>query len=148
MSFCINCGTELPDDSIFCHKCGAKISNKSPHQFDPVSTRNEKVCKACGQKMPSDAFYCFNCGESFEKPVYIFDRTDIQQSHYEHMGQWRNKWISLLLCVLFGWLGIHRFYEKRIGSGILYLFSFGIFGIGWIFDIFRLAFSPNPYLIR
>ncbi len=31
--------------------------------------------------------------------------------------------------------------------GILYLLTWGIFGIGWIIDIFVLLFKPNPYYV-
>jgi len=36
--------------------------------------------------------------------------------------------------LLGGWFGLHKFMEKKIGLGILYLLTFGIFGIGWIID--------------
>ena len=41
---------------------------------------------------------------------------------------------GLFLGVFFGWAGGYRFYKKQIGLGILYLFTFGLFGIGWIID--------------
>jgi len=41
----------------------------------------------------------------------------------------------LVITVLVGWLGIHRFYRGQIGLGILYLLTAGILGIGWIIDI-------------
>lgn len=41
----------------------------------------------------------------------------------------------LILTILLGWMGAHRFYLKQYGSGILYLFTMGIAGIGWIIDI-------------
>lgn len=46
--------------------------------------------------------------------------------------------LELLLCVFFGWAGGHKFYKKKIFSGILYLLTFGLFGIGWIIDIILL----------
>lgn len=41
---------------------------------------------------------------------------------------------DFLLCLFLGWLGVHKFKEKRLGMGVLYLFTFGLFGIGWIYD--------------
>jgi TM2 domain-containing membrane protein YozV len=32
--------------------------------------------------------------------------------------------------------GLNRFYVGKIGSGLLYLFTFGLFGIGTIYDLF------------
>ena len=36
-----------------------------------------------------------------------------------------NKWIALALCILLGNLGLHRFYEGKIWTGILWLFEGG-----------------------
>ncbi len=52
----------------------------------------------------------------------------------------KNKWVALLLCFLFGPLGVHRFYEGKIGTGILYLLTFGFFGIGVLIDFFKILF--------
>ena len=50
---------------------------------------------------------------------------------------WTAEWTDFVICLLFGWLGVHKFREKRIGMGILYLCTFGLFYIGWIVDIVR-----------
>ncbi len=50
----------------------------------------------------------------------------------------KNKWIALLLCLFFGVFGVHRFYEKKIGTGILYLLTCGFCGIGVIVDFFSI----------
>jgi len=53
----------------------------------------------------------------------------------------KSRTIALLLCIFLGMFGIHRIYVGRIGTGILYFFTLGIFGIGWIFDILMLLFG-------
>ncbi len=35
----------------------------------------------------------------------------------------KNKWITLLLCLFFGAFGVHRFYEKKIFTGIIYVLA-------------------------
>jgi hypothetical protein len=37
-----------------------------------------------------------------------------------------------------GMLGFHRFYLGKIPSGVLWMFTFGLFGIGSIYDFFTL----------
>lgn len=43
----------------------------------------------------------------------------------------------LLVTIFLGWAGIHRFLDHKIVTGILYLCTFGLCGIGWIVDIIR-----------
>lgn len=50
----------------------------------------------------------------------------------------KNKWVALILCLFFGVLGVHRFYEGKIGTGILYLLTLGLCGIGVIVDFFKI----------
>lgn len=37
---------------------------------------------------------------------------------------------------IFGFLGAHRFYYGKKISGVIYLCTLGLLGIGWLFDLF------------
>jgi len=54
---------------------------------------------------------------------------------------------------MFGFTGAHRFYYGKTASGILWFFTFGLFGIGWLVDAFLIPamdreadqrFAPGP----
>jgi hypothetical protein len=51
----------------------------------------------------------------------------------------KSKIVALILCIFLGGLGAHKFYVGKIGMGILYLLTFGLFGIGWLIDIILIA---------
>lgn len=50
---------------------------------------------------------------------------------------------AYLLCLPFGFLGIHHFYLRRPWFGLLYFLTGGLLGVGWLADIVRL-----PWLVR
>ena len=46
---------------------------------------------------------------------------------------------TILLCYFLGFLGVHRFYAGKIGTGILMIITFGGFGIWVIVDMVLIA---------
>lgn len=57
----------------------------------------------------------------------------------------KSKWVAFFLCLFFGVLGIHKFYEGRVLLGIVYLLTLGLCGVGVFIDLVILLFKPNPY---
>lgn len=59
-------------------------------------------------------------------------------SRYVVITSDKKKTTALLLCIFLGVFGAHQFYVGKIGKGLLYLFTVGLFGIGWIVDIIKI----------
>lgn len=51
----------------------------------------------------------------------------------------KSRMVVLLLCVFLGIFGVHRFYVGKIGTGLVYFFTFAVFGFGWIFDMILIV---------
>lgn len=145
---CPDCGKEFSDQAVACPNCGR-----------PNRT---KFCKFCGSVIDQDCVVCPKCGKQIEQlnssasaPSNIVINNNASSSASAsasnvyaapvQTGRAKNKWVSLLLCI-FTVCG-HKFYEGKIGIGILYLLTGGLFGIGWIIDIISLLMKPNPYYV-
>lgn len=85
-------------------------------------------CTACGHMVHESARACPQCGAP--TPVARWAREDVSD---------RSRLITLLLCVFLGYLGIHRFYVGKTGTGILWLLTGGLFVIGALIDLIMIA---------
>lgn len=150
--YCQKCGHELPENVIVCPDCGEKQTGK-------------KFCQHCGKVIDEDCVVCPQCGKQVkeleskkqEPPQVVINNTNNNNSSavasaraYAGGGGYRkaiNKWVAFFLCLFLGYLGIHKFYEGKMGMGILYLFTVGLFGIGWVIDTISILLKPNPYYV-
>ena len=92
-------------------------------------------CERCGHELLPDAIYCMRCGEPADAARHPHRRA-IQDE--EEVSD-RSRLIALLLCALLGYLGIHRFYVGKFATGILWLLTGGLFGVGYLVDTILIA---------
>ena len=65
-------------------------------------------------------------------------RNTIRISHPPDFRKEKTLWITFLLCLFCGGLGVHRYYVGKIGTGILYTLTAGLFGIGYLVDFIKI----------
>lgn len=111
-------------------------------------------CNKCGKEINDDAIVCIYCGSQVadfkgNNPNIVITNTNTNTNTNvnENSKKKINKVVALLLCIFLGFFGAHKFYEGKIGMGILYLCTGGLFVIGWLIDIFIIACKPNPYYV-
>ena len=121
-------------------------------------------CPNCGAPMSASERCCRYCGTDYDD-VPTARATEAQPVVHVHYHQEaprpqpevrvervyvpreirsdRSRLVAFLLCLVFGWLGVHRFYLGKLGTGVLYLFTYGLFGFGWFVDLIVLLLG-NP----
>ena len=57
------------------------------------------------------------------------------------MGRRKSVLLAYGLLIFFGALGVHRFYLDKTWTGLLWLITGGLVGIGLIYDFFTLPFQ-------
>ena len=130
---------------------------ENKEQTTTQTAEKTKFCKHCGGKIPEDAVICTLCGRQVELQQAATPNITINNSNANvnanlnaNMGRMPkpiNKWVALLLCVFLGYFGAHKFYEGRVGLGIIYILTVGLFGFGWAIDTLVLLFKPNIYYV-
>jgi len=91
-----------------------------------VPVRPSKYCQTCGTVIDAMAVVCPKCGVMQPLPAGFAESE-------------RKILPAVILCGTFGWLGAHRYYTGKIGTGVLQTLTFGGFGIWAIVDFIRLT---------
>lgn len=127
-NFCPNCGT-APDGMRVCPHCGSKASGK--------------FCSSCGMPLSKEESIVqrYAPPEVYIPPVVVTNTNSNTNNFKPYGASPKSKWTAFFLCLFLGIIGAHRFYVGKFGTGILYLFTSGLFGIGWLFDLIMILFG-------
>lgn len=135
------------------------MENTTATENGTVVQEKTKFCKHCGAKIPEAAVICTHCGcqveemKNHEQPSIVINNSNTNTNSNVNVNpamlgiRAKNKWVAFFLCLFLGCFGGHKFYEGKIGMGILYLFTMGLFGIGCFIDLIVILFKPNPYYV-
>lgn len=119
---CPNCGAQVK--GRFCEYCGSELPRSAPETINNDNSHTT-IINNYYQSAPPQAEYANS------HPIYQYSNEEINSD--------KSKIAALLLAIFLGYFGAHYFYVGKIGMGILYFFTAGLFGIGWIVDICRIA---------
>ena len=126
---CESCGAPLSEAKcLYCGRKSAEFSRLERMETNQHQYSNRERTEII--EMP------------IEQPQMTNDRVEITDS--EDYVQARNKEqavVKFLLCFFLGIFGAHYFFERRFILALIYLFTWGLFGIGWFIDCIRLLIN-------
>ncbi len=118
---CPNCGAEIGHGDRYCKYCGGSVEVRP--QPAPVP---QQITVHVNQPAP--------------QVVEVHHYHEVERTLYvpQRLVSPKSRPVSLILCLGFGLLGVHKFYEGKVALGLLYLFSCGLLGFGVVVDLLRL----------
>ena len=160
---CPNCGAE--GSGKFCEYCGAELPRSAPETVNNIQDHSSRQVinnyyfqRAAPKKDEAEDDGVGNLQKPVRSSSYSYGETSktaqpvtsrCEQPEPARFVQAEiplyvqpaprvssKDWLAtLLFCLFLGYFGGHHFYVGRIGKGILYLFTFGLLGFGWLIDI-------------
>lgn len=115
---------EVCNMEVKCPVCGAPLEGE--------------VCTYCGHRLKTSTNNSTVQSQNANNISFV---TNVVNNNSQNISNQvinvskKNKITALILCVLFGLFGVHRFYVGKIGTGLLYLCTGGLFLIGYVVDI-------------
>lgn len=128
---CPNCGADLIPNGSNYVQCG--FCN-STYSFD---SNNQALIRVNNTNIGTS-----NIGASNVVINNYYAAPNTVQNNQMSMGyaagvSRKNRTVASVLCIILGCFGAHQFYAGKSGLGVLYFFTLGLFGIGWLVDIIR-----------
>jgi hypothetical protein len=141
---CVYCG------KLFCQECLVEIKGKFYCKADVGNLLDEAKQQTAAanpniNNPPSAAAPAPAPAPAPAIPIIINNNNNNNNNNnitanmgFQFMYNYKSRGIALVLCFFLGWLGIHRYYTGKVGTGVLYMLTFGLFGFGILIDLIML----------
>ncbi|SCI73429.1 Predicted membrane protein [uncultured Clostridium sp.] len=106
--YCKNCSNEMNSQASVCTKCGVKRGNGNSY------------CPECGKETDKNADVCVNCGVNLNNKFSVINSINKSNSKVGSVGS-KSKLLAIVLCLIFGTMGVHRFYVGDNSQGFIIL---------------------------
>ena len=116
---CVYCG------KLFCSDCLVEVNGRMYCKSDLGNVVKEAKEEAAAARVAVAA------------PAININNVNTNQNTNTFGGMaypQKSKLTAALLCFFLGWLGIHRFYVGKNGTGLIWLLTFGLGGFGALID--------------
>ena len=120
---CPNCGASIYEDVNRCQYCGTYQDVKTRYQ-SPIPPSAPQPVQGQAYAQPQTVIYNIVQGGA----------QTVSMPYHQEMSV-KSKWVAFFLCLFLGFWGFHKFYVGKTAAGMLYFFTFGLFGFGYFFDL-------------
>ncbi|MDD6153101.1 MAG: NINE protein [Elusimicrobia bacterium] len=97
--FCTYCGASILPEAVVCMKCGCP------------AVGGKKYCRFCGESVRPEQAVCLKCGHEIRSALSNSPAVSREK---------RSRVAAVLLALLLGGVGAHKFYLGRPVAGVLY----------------------------
>lgn len=151
--YCPKCNCINHYDNVFCIRCGAALTPKK-EKTETQTTKEQSTDNSTSHNQNGNASYSQSGNAGYSQ-------TNFSQSYASNAANpnmaspsmpppnyyrqniapisAKSRGVAAVLCFWFGFLGIHRFYAGKILTGLLWMFTLGLFGFGSISDFIMIA---------
>ncbi len=135
---CPGCGADV--STRYCSYCGREVQRDNAQN---VAGDNSQ------QTVINNYYYGdYNSSSSPNQQTYINNEPAGKQVVIVETAPAEKEGLSRLLmffiCLFLGNIGVHHFITGNIIMGLVYLFTGGLCGIGWVIDLIRIAVGAFP----